>query len=1058
MTVLVVRNFETGDLSEGWNKYGVPRSSKLEVVTGNRRAGSYGCKVDLYASDDFSEQGARSELGVRFNPSGGFQAYNQLIGETVWYGWSVKLDGAAYGYDNEPEIIAQWYVAHVLSSHPNPPVSIWIKNAKINLRFRGDSPTFAWSVNQIVNEWIDFVVHAKWSSTGTGFFHLYMNGSLVYSRTNWTAVEPGELGVHFKFGIYKWKWKLLNGPSDVSYRKLWLDELRIADGSSVYADVAPAGGSGVPGGQPPPVGPPPPAPPAAPTDLVFTSLISKIYVPQSFESDQTPIFGFTTIDTTQEARAFCVQVKKAGNIRRVHFRTGAVGLGATLSIRIESLLDNLPSGSLFSSGSECTHVVGDADDNTWHRTTQLVNDAVVVRGDMLAIVIENSVASPGNIQISTLDELNQILPSFPYLATKTLLTWSPTTQAVWPVCALEYDDGTVDEICPYIYPLSDIVREDFESNGASGKSEIALKFRMPYAGQLLGFHTQGVATGATGPYDVILYSENGAILATQRVETSQIGAFSEYRIFASPIFDEEGEVQASEGLFIQGNTWYRLGFKSLDTGGVSFYTGEVAFDYLMDAWNGGRDMYYSERLFDGAWIDNPLKRIFGGLIFSEIVENLGAAVAEAIDLEIQVFDPNFVNFEVPVTEATATPTAKRLFPNNWEGTEVEVETVYLTDVVESEGSAEERRGLVSNPNRTQKVRLTGLDQSDSQRLHLFFQKLSNNRLEIPLYSDVTALTADAAGADTVIQCDTRYRRFYPGDKVTIHDWRPGAVNNAAFKIIQSKTDSSITLTTALGGPTLPRGSRVYPTLDCEKNLLNGFQNITDTIIDAELNCIEIIGPSAIQYSVAGLPAGEPTQAGYPILVIEPDWDESPQTVIERAGFSYNQGKGFIVTSKGLRPKLIFTIQMQSERPEFWRILNFFDSRRGRNYAFWLLSKASLWIPTNIQTTFIEIAKTGELTDVQDFFDYIGIIVRATGETLIREISTVADMGSVFRVNLVTPLPSAYALSEITRCTSAHFVRFNTDALLERWISNGLCDIELEAIETLAEKTIVIGSI
>jgi len=194
--------------------------------------------------------------------------------------------------------------------------------------------------------------------------------------------------------------------------------------------------------------------------------------------------------------------------------------------------------------------------------------------------------------------------------------------------------------------------------------------------------------------------------------------------------------------------------------------------------------------------------------------------------------------------------------------------------------------------------------------------------------------------------------------------------------------------------------------------------------------------------------------------VPPDWSFSQEIQPLKSGNEYGLGRGIIINPKGRRQKFLFDLTITNlGRVDFWRCLNFFDSRRGRTFSFWYVNPANIFIPTAVTTTYIEIKKTSELLDLQTFYDWIALKIKASNEPFIREINSIADQGSVYRINLQTNLPSAYTLPEIQYCTSAHWARFNEDVMRERWITTTCCQIpNIKIMELLEEKIITIPEV
>ena len=87
------------------------------------------------------------------------------------------------------------------------------------------------------------------STRGTGYYHIWKNGELIYSRTGMTNVNyldscgqpiPSEKTHHngAHIGIY--------APGNAAFRRIYYDEVRVAQGADGYELVAPGGTAEVP--------------------------------------------------------------------------------------------------------------------------------------------------------------------------------------------------------------------------------------------------------------------------------------------------------------------------------------------------------------------------------------------------------------------------------------------------------------------------------------------------------------------------------------------------------------------------------------------------------------------------------------------------------------------------------------------------------------------------------------------------------------------------------------------------------------------------------------------
>lgn len=92
------------------------------------------------------------------------------------------------------------------------------------------------------------------------------------------------------------------------------------------------------------------------------------------------------LDDPNERVSWIIRATKAGNLRKVGFRTGAVTLAVALNIRVETVTNTgNPSTTLWATDTSGTVAVPAA--NTWYWVT-LTADATLAIGSMFAVVID----------------------------------------------------------------------------------------------------------------------------------------------------------------------------------------------------------------------------------------------------------------------------------------------------------------------------------------------------------------------------------------------------------------------------------------------------------------------------------------------------------------------------------------------------------------------------------------------------------------------------------------------------------------------------------------------
>jgi hypothetical protein len=88
-------------------------------------------------------------------------------------------------------------------------------------------------------KWTTFVINTLYDYKPQGYAKIWKDGELVFHKKNGIGFND-RLGPFIKFGLYKPKWgKVTLKPSDVTSRTLYIDDFRVGDADTTYAEIAP---------------------------------------------------------------------------------------------------------------------------------------------------------------------------------------------------------------------------------------------------------------------------------------------------------------------------------------------------------------------------------------------------------------------------------------------------------------------------------------------------------------------------------------------------------------------------------------------------------------------------------------------------------------------------------------------------------------------------------------------------------------------------------------------------------------------------------------------------
>lgn len=144
------------------------------------------------------------------------------------------------------------------------------------------------------------------------------------------------------------------------------------------------------------------------------------------------------------------------------------------------------------------------------------------------------------------------------------------------------------------------------------------------------------------------------------------------------------------------------------------------------------------------------------------------------------------------------------FLPNWDNGILE-RLEWKTDVLTSESADEQRLSRRLTPRRTLEARFL-VDSKKRQELEVFLATKLASRMVIPLWYEVTRLTAASAAGTNVISLDTRWREYPIGGLVYLYHPR---THIWEVHTISGKTDTSLTLISNLDND-WPSGVNVYP--------------------------------------------------------------------------------------------------------------------------------------------------------------------------------------------------------------------------------------------------------
>ena len=218
-------------------RVGSPKLSTAQCSLGRYRAEMVTTPVDQYGWDD----GKTYWIGLSMNPTN-FEgsAYTLLQIHAPNEGKDDPCDYAGNALSINPMLIngVEHYALRVIENGGRSTVGA------------GSGQKRVWTEPMRKNRWTDFVVSFSLSTKGRGFFHVWRNGQLIYTKSGLTNVNyidscgrpvPADKRAHNgpHFGIYGPSCSA-HAPAGSHFREVVMDELRTATGPNGFGVVSPS--------------------------------------------------------------------------------------------------------------------------------------------------------------------------------------------------------------------------------------------------------------------------------------------------------------------------------------------------------------------------------------------------------------------------------------------------------------------------------------------------------------------------------------------------------------------------------------------------------------------------------------------------------------------------------------------------------------------------------------------------------------------------------------------------------------------------------------------------
>lgn len=364
------------------------------------------------------------------------------------------------------------------------------------------------------------------------------------------------------------------------------------------------------------------------------------------------------------------------------------------------------------------------------------------------------------------------------------------------------------------------------------------------------------------------------------------------------------------------------------------------------------------------------------------------------------------------------------FLPNWEQGVLE-RLEWKTDVLTSESAAEQRLSRRLTPRRTLEASFL-VDSKKRQELEVFLATKLSSRVVIPLWYEVTKLTAPATAGTNVISLDTRWREFRIGELVYLYNARTHAWE---VHTISGKTDSSLTLISNLDSDWVA-GANVYPGKLARVTENSQVTKKTDRTVgmSAEFRLLE-----SNPYSSLWLPKKD--YRGSSMIEVPPDDSEDLTHELQRMLTVVDNEIGLPdivdVPQRGFKNyayRWAFTGAENAE--EFRRMLYYLGGRRRPIWVPTFMDDLQIVAPITAFDSTLQVANVGftRLNALRPGTRDIRIALRDKYIMYRRILSSIESSASVETLNLDAPIFFDVALSDISYTSFMMSSRLDQDTV------------------------------
>lgn len=337
-----------------------------------------------------------------------------------------------------------------------------------------------------------------------------------------------------------------------------------------------------------------------------------------------------TYDSATDRVAWVGSSPVTDSLASVHFRLGNVVTGCTVDVRIETLTNGRPSGTLWATNTNASVVINDTDDNGW-KTATLTAAASFTRGDKFAIVIVVSSGTPNLVLNGCMGTVSTAL-----VFAHWPLTLQDTGAGTWASAANGFAwiaDFTTNGPTALVGLTPVQAGTVTAYNSGTSPDERAMRFQLPFKTRVLGMRVAMFNIAAGADFTFSLWDTTGTTDAGALAQATQDGDFA-----LSTTQDGFVDLFFASPPTLSAATTYYAGVRADTANNIGL--GEMSNSAITNALRAlpgvSAQVYLSTRVWTagtaGAWTDTTTTFPMIHLIIDQLDDGAGGAGLAALPL------------------------------------------------------------------------------------------------------------------------------------------------------------------------------------------------------------------------------------------------------------------------------------------------------------------------------------------------------------------------------------------------------------------------------------------